>query len=172
MIRPVSTADAEGEKSGSKEEELTKPSAGSILSEHGKAYCETTSIHGFAYWVSAPRVIEKAFWVIVVITFMCCAAAIIHAAAVGWISDPSATKIKTFSKAVTSVAFPSITLCNPAYVDTGEYLRATLDNLEYDGVMQAAFADFLRTPMRTPTREVDGGQVAQETSKFLVQWAT
>ncbi len=73
-------------------------SAASILSEHGKGYCEATSLHGFAYWVSAPRIIEKVFWVVIVLTFMCCACSIIHTAAVAWIETPGDTKIKTFSK--------------------------------------------------------------------------
>ena len=26
-----------------------------VLGYNGRAYCENTSIHGFAYWVNAPR---------------------------------------------------------------------------------------------------------------------
>ena len=39
-----------------------------IITENATGYCESTSLHGFSYWVSAPRVVEKIFWVIVVAT--------------------------------------------------------------------------------------------------------
>ncbi len=31
--------------------------AAEVLGENAKQYCESTTIHGFAYWVSAPRYI-------------------------------------------------------------------------------------------------------------------
>ena len=40
---------------------------GQILGENVSGYCQSTTIHGFAYWISAPRSMEKLFWVIVVI---------------------------------------------------------------------------------------------------------
>ena len=69
-----------------------------ILPAQGKAYCEATSIHGFAYWVGAPRILERIFWVCVVIAGFTCASLIIHAAITDWIEYPGTTGIQTFSK--------------------------------------------------------------------------
>ena len=70
----------------------------SVLSAKGKAYCETTTVHGFAYWVSAPRFLEKVFWVLVVVTGFSLASMIVHAAVVDWMDNPASTGIQTFSK--------------------------------------------------------------------------
>ncbi len=75
-----------------------KESVGNIVKTHAVGYCEVTSLHGFAYWVSAPRVVEKAFWVFVVVIFGLFATLIINHAVTDWINKPSVTKIETFSK--------------------------------------------------------------------------
>ncbi len=49
-----------------------------MIAEKVLAYCETTSIHGFSYWVSADRRVERLFWICVVTTFLCCASVIIR----------------------------------------------------------------------------------------------
>ncbi len=82
-----------------------KKSVPGIISEHARTYCETTTVHGFAYWTSAPRLPEKAFWVALVIAFMTCAGLIIGTAVKDWIEDPVATTIKTFSKVHFSKSF-------------------------------------------------------------------
>jgi hypothetical protein len=68
------------------------------LQAQAKAYCETTSIHGFSYWVSAPRLIEKLFWVAVVLTGFTCASFIINHAVDDWQHNPSTVTINSFSK--------------------------------------------------------------------------
>ncbi len=68
------------------------------IAEHSKAYCETTTVHGFAYWVKAPRLVERIFWVIVVISFGTYAGYIVGSAIRDWIDHPTSTYIKTYSK--------------------------------------------------------------------------
>ena len=63
-------------------------------------YCKSTSIHGFAYWVSAENILEKLFWVLVVVSGFTSAIAIVSSAVQGWIDEPGVTEIKTFSKVV------------------------------------------------------------------------
>ncbi len=70
-----------------------------ILKEHARTYCETTTVHGFAYWTTAPRTIERVLWVAVVLLFGTYASTIISAAVKDWMDDPIVTTIKTFSKA-------------------------------------------------------------------------
>lgn len=36
-------------------EESQKKKTESIISRNAKTYCENTALHGFAYWVGAPR---------------------------------------------------------------------------------------------------------------------
>ncbi len=57
--------------------------------DHAREYCESTSIHGFAYWVLAPRWPEKAFWMVLVVLFVSFAFAILR-------QDVTATRGKGF----------------------------------------------------------------------------
>ncbi len=70
-----------------------------ILTGNAARYCEATSIHGFAYWVAAPRLPEKFFWVVVTIAGFVCASLIVNEAVVNWMEQPGTTGIATFSKA-------------------------------------------------------------------------
>jgi hypothetical protein len=63
-----------------------------------RAYCETTTIHGFSYWVTASRLLEKLFWMSVVLTGFICASLIINTAVDDWTKNPGIVTIKTFSK--------------------------------------------------------------------------
>ncbi len=63
-------------------------------------------------------------------------------------------------QAVTTVDFPTLTLCSPANLDTGEYVRAMLNNLNYDDAMRNAFEGFIKS------------QVANETKIFLQEFVT
>jgi formate-dependent nitrite reductase membrane component NrfD len=69
-----------------------------ILAANARSYCETTTIHGFGYWVSATRRIEKVFWVIVVIIGFVCASLIIKTAVEDWQQNPGVVTINSFSK--------------------------------------------------------------------------
>ena len=67
---------------------------------NAKNYCESTSIHGFSYWVSAENVFEKLFWILTVVIGFSCASVIISNAVQGWVDQPGVTEIRTFSKVV------------------------------------------------------------------------
>ena len=55
----------------------------------------------------------------------------------------SICRTSTFSlQPVTEVNFPAVTLC-PQLTDTGEWVRAVLNNLEYDTDIVTAFGSFL-----------------------------
>ena len=69
-----------------------------VIVDNAVSYCNATTIHGFSYWVSAERKVEKLFWVFTVIIGFTCASLIISAAIQGWLDEPAATEIKSFSK--------------------------------------------------------------------------
>ncbi len=68
------------------------------LVDYSKAYCEETTLHGFAYFVKAPRLVERILWVAVVIGFATYAGHIIGIAIKDWNEHPTATYIQTYSK--------------------------------------------------------------------------
>jgi hypothetical protein len=73
-------------------------SAQQVLASNAKSYCENTTIHGFVYWVTAPRLLEKLFWVVVVIVGLVFAGLIIKSAIEDWQENPGVVTIKSFSK--------------------------------------------------------------------------
>ncbi len=86
-----------------------------IVPAQGKAYCENTSIHGFAYWVAAPRISERIFWVCVVLFGFTCASLIIHTAITDWIEYPGTTGIDTFAKVYLMYLNPNC-ICFPVNI--------------------------------------------------------
>ncbi len=124
-----------------------------ILGEKGRAYCEATTVHGFAYWVAAPTTPEKIFWVCVVLTGFTCAGLIVDSAIRDWIENPGDTGIETFTmesnsklslhcqidntlrisflQPITEVDYPALTFCNPDGYDTGEYVRTVFNNFAF-----------------------------------------
>ena len=77
-----------------------KRDLGEVLASQASGYCESTTLHGFSYWVNAKLAIERIFWVAVVVTFAIFAASIILSAVQDWIDNPAVTNIETFSKAI------------------------------------------------------------------------
>ena len=75
-----------------------------VILSNAASYCESTSIHGFSYWVSADNVFEKLFWILTVVIGFSCAYAIISHAVQGWVDQPGVTEIRTFSKVVFSTS--------------------------------------------------------------------
>jgi hypothetical protein len=73
-------------------------SAQQVLASNAKSYCENTTIHGFVFWVTAPRLLEKLFWVVVVIVGLVFAGLIIKSAIEDWQENPGVVTIKSFSK--------------------------------------------------------------------------
>jgi hypothetical protein len=69
-----------------------------IVKANARAYCENTTIHGFSYWINAPRLLEKLFWVTVVVFGLICASLIIKTAVKDWQNNPTVTVIQSFSK--------------------------------------------------------------------------
>ena len=71
-----------------------------VIFANAVSYCESTSIHGFSYWVSAESIVEKLFWILTVVIGFSCASVIISHAVQGWLDKPGVTVIGTFSKVV------------------------------------------------------------------------
>ena len=99
-----------------------------------KDYCENCSGHGFQYWVADSSVLEKLFWVAVVLFFFTSGAAMVNEAVTHWSVNPDVVEITSFSKKATDLIHPAITICNPNGYDVGEYLRAVFDNFEYSNI--------------------------------------
>ena len=131
-----------------------KRDAKSVVKANATAYCETSSIHGFGYWVGADNKLERFCWIAIVTGFFICASFIISAAFKDWRDKPGVVVIQSFSEVtdnidlisttphsanaclfqpVTKVNFPSVTLCNEHGLDSGEYVRNVFNNLEFVG---------------------------------------
>ncbi len=55
-------------------------------------YCETTTLHGFYYLVTAPKLLEKILWGAVIVAFSAYVGKILYAAVVDWNENPTATR--------------------------------------------------------------------------------
>ena len=102
-----------------------------------KDYCENCSGHGFQYWVADSSVLEKLFWVVVVLFFFTSGTVMVNEAVTHWGDNPKSVEITTFSKKATELIHPAITICNPNGYDVGEYLRAVFDNFEYGNLSES-----------------------------------
>ena len=79
------------------EEEGITEKGKSIALETIKEYCESTTLHGFAYVVGAPLVFERILWGSVIILFFSYVSTALHDAIKGWIEDPTVTQwVKNF----------------------------------------------------------------------------
>lgn len=134
---------------------LAKGFRTSVLVTNAINYCETTSLHGFLYWVQARNPIEKLIWILITVTCFICSCFIVSLSIKQWIAEPGITAIQSYSKVgwflaahnyettfalrsvfalqpVTEVNFPSVTLCNARGLDTGEYVRNVFNNLAFN----------------------------------------
>ena len=58
-----------------------------------KDYCESTSLHGFAYCVSTRKIIERSFWTIIVLVAVAFSSINLKFTIDDWIASPSQTTI-------------------------------------------------------------------------------
>ena len=77
---------------------LAKRAKTSVLATNAVNYCETTSLHGFLYWVQARNRIEKFIWILITVTCFVCSCFIVSSAIKQWIAEPGITVIQSFSK--------------------------------------------------------------------------
>ena len=75
-----------------------------------KEFCESTTIHGFAY-ISTTRRLIRLFWICVVIAGFTGAAALIQQSFSSWASSPVSTTIETLP--ISDLDFPNVTVCPP-----------------------------------------------------------
>ena len=77
---------------------LAKRAKTSVLVRNAISYCETTSLHGFLYWVQARNHIEKFLWVLITVTCFIGSCYIVSLSIKQWIDEPGITMIQSFSK--------------------------------------------------------------------------
>ena len=70
----------------------------SILKRIAIEYCESTTLDGFAYFVTAENMVERLSWIVITVTSFVCAGFCISAAIEDWMNDPTTTVIQSFSK--------------------------------------------------------------------------
>ena len=102
------------------------------LTSTGKEYCESCTPHGFSYWVSSKRTVDKLFWISVV--FFCFAGSsyFVKTAIDDWKDNPIQTTVNALGIPITNLNHPAITICKPNGIyDVGEYLRAVFDNFQF-----------------------------------------
>ena len=81
----------------------------SVVKANATAYCETSSIHGFGYWVGADNKLERFCWVAIVTGFFICASFIISAAFKEWRDKPGMVVIQSFSEVTVNIELISTT---------------------------------------------------------------
>ena len=77
---------------------LAKGFRTSVLVTNAINYCETTSLHGFLYWVQARNPIEKLIWILITVTCFICSCFIVSLSIKQWIAEPGITAIQSYSK--------------------------------------------------------------------------
>ena len=80
-----------------------KGNALTVLKRSAKEYCESTTLHGFAYWVQASNSIERVVWISFTIASLVCAGIIISSAVRDWEENPGVTSIASFNKVFIAV---------------------------------------------------------------------
>ena len=76
-----------------------------------KEFLESSTIHGLAYISSAPSLLSKAFWFLIVVTGFSLAFCLINSSYTDWQASPIATSITTHP--ISELDFPTITVCPP-----------------------------------------------------------
>ena len=77
---------------------LAKKVRTSVLTTNAINYCETTTLHGFLYWVQARNLYERLFWIVLVVTCFISSCFIVSLSIKQWIAEPGITMIQSFSK--------------------------------------------------------------------------
>ena len=68
-----------------------------MIQRNAAAYCETTTIHGFVYWIEAENILERLFWVATVCLGFLFGSLIVTSAFQEWREKPAITVIQSFS---------------------------------------------------------------------------
>ena len=77
------------------------------------------------------HVIERIFWVFIVLAGLCVASEMLYSAITDWIENPTIVTIETFTLPATNVTYPAITICKDGTnYDSGDYVRAVFDNFQ------------------------------------------
>ena len=87
-----------------------KESSLSVLKRNAKEYCNSTSLHGFAYWVQGGNNLERFVWIVFTITSLACAGVIISSAMRDWEENPGVTGIASFNKVESKVCYKLLRL--------------------------------------------------------------
>ena len=80
-----------------------KRDAKSVVKANATAYCETSTIHGFGYWVTADNIYERLCWVAIVTIFFICASFIISTSFQEWRDKPGVVSIQSFSEVIDNI---------------------------------------------------------------------
>ena len=148
------------------------------LKSTAKEYCENCSAHGFSYWVSSKRTVDRLFWVTVVVFCFAGSSYFVKTAIDDWNDNPTQTTVNALGIPITTLNHPAITICKPNGIyDVGEYLRAVFDNFQFTCKSDTASdscqsAELLRAHYSTysnMTEEVKAGYDDVSTSMLILQ---
>ena len=97
-----------------------------------REYCENCSPHGFSYWVSSVRTVDRLFWVSVVVLCFAGSSFFVKTAIDDWRDNPIQTTVNALGIPIATLNHPAVTICKPNGIyDVGEYLRAVFDNFQF-----------------------------------------
>ena len=77
------------------------------------SYFTETTVHGFRYIVEGRDLVERLFWVTVIVTGFVLSGILIQQSFENWEDTPLQTTIETVSLPIEQLDFPAITVCNP-----------------------------------------------------------
>ena len=97
-----------------------------------QAFCENTSLHGWAYIATNRHKIIKLFWFSIIATGFVLAGIICSNATQSWQEEPTITTVSTFSYPVTDMQFPTVTICPEEMdIDKWGFMRSLLNEIDY-----------------------------------------
>ena len=77
------------------------------------AYFRETTVHGFRYIVEGENIIEKLFWVMIIIAGFLVSGYFILSSFHDWANTPIETTIDSLTMPIEELYQPAITVCNP-----------------------------------------------------------
>ena len=131
-----------------------------------KAYCENTTLHGWAYIPAVSRLIYRLFWAAVICGMFIGCFFIVDDANTSWIKSPTISTVKSFAKEARKVQFPTITICPvDQELDKWGFMAAVLNTFAFvcdddescakTGKIKGKFAKFLASLGATVSNEFE-----------------
>lgn len=103
-------------------------------------FCESTSIHGCAYFFDKITILERVFWVTITLIMFIFAGTLISQSFVNWREQATQLREKVADTHVSEVQFPTVTICADFTPDRWGFVRAIFDMIRYNNPHPSPFS--------------------------------